>query len=320
MQVRNNSIFVGDETIRNRHTDGNGKNQNNSAKSINGAALTERTDPIAARKKQARNAAMKIIGDAFANDQNVDKDLDSHRQRIREIREEISGYREEIKNIKENREQLRKEYGIDENSEEERQLKLLEKEADSRTKGSNVTLTQDEMNEVGLIRVRGLTEYQHRAMELKESERYYSDFIYDAENERKTENAIISNTKIERLKYSPMLDAREQADKIMGAAEKEVLGMLYEEGKEHIDEEQEKKEEEAKAQKEKKEELEERIEKAKEKRKEQEEFTEDILDAVTEGEIKNSDINDAQQEIKEMMSKMKLLEEDVKGAAIDKEV
>ena len=69
-----------------------------------------------------------------------------------------------------------------------------------------------------------------------------------------------------------------------------------------------------------KEELEERIEKAKEKRKEQEEFTEDILDAVTEGEIKNSDINDAQQEIKEMMSKMKLLEEDVKGAAIDKEV
>ena len=69
-----------------------------------------------------------------------------------------------------------------------------------------------------------------------------------------------------------------------------------------------------------KEELEERIEKAKEKRKEQEEFTEDILDAVTEGEIKNADINDAQQEIKEMMSKMKLLEEDVKGAAIDKEV
>ena len=52
MQVRNNSIFVGDETIRNRHTDGNGKNQNNSAKSINGAALTERTVPIAPEKNR----------------------------------------------------------------------------------------------------------------------------------------------------------------------------------------------------------------------------------------------------------------------------
>ena len=320
MQVRNNSIFVGDETRTNRAADGKSKGQNSSSKSVNGAALTEKFDPIAAKRKQARKAAMKLIGDAFENEQKIDKDLDSHRQKIRELHGDISGYREEIKNIRESRELLRNEYGIDENSEEERQLKLLEKEADSRTKGSKVTLTREEMNEVGYIRAKGLTEYQHRAMELKESERYYADFIYDAENDIKTENAIISGTKIERLKHSPMLDAREQAETIMESAEKEVLGMLYEEGKEHIDEEQEEKEEEAKAQREKKEELEEKIEKAKEKKKAQEEFTEDILETVTDREMKNADINGAQEEIKEMMSKMKLLEEDVKGAAIDKEI
>ena len=55
-------------------------------------------------------------------------------------------------------------------------------------------------------------------------------------------------------------------------------------------------------------------------KKEQEEFTEDILETVTEREIEKADISGAQEEIKEMMSKMKLLEEDVKGAAIDKEI
>ncbi|MBQ3898960.1 MAG: hypothetical protein II741_03855 [Lachnospiraceae bacterium] len=320
MQVRNNSIFVGDETRTNRAADGKSKGQNSSSKSVNGAALTEKFDPIAAKRSQARKAAMKIIGDAFENEKKIDNDLDSHRQKIREIRSDIVGYKEEIRGLKESRELLRSEYGIDENSEEERQLKLLEKEADSRTKGSKVTLTREEMNEVGYIRAKGLTEYQHRAMELKESERYYADFIYDSENDIKTENAIISGSKIERLKYSPMLDARDQAEEIIESADKEILGMLYEEGKEHIDEEQEKKEEEAKAQREKKEELEEKIEKAKEKKKEQEEFTEDILEAVTDREMKNADISGAQEEIKEMMSKMKLLEEDVKGAAIDKEI
>lgn len=320
MQVRNRSIYVGDDIRGNRNINDSIKAGKKGDGSVNGASLTEKFDPISARKKQAQKKAMKIIGDAFDGDKKMDTDLDAHRQRIRELKSEVSEYKEDIKGIRESRELLRNEYGVAGDSEEERELRLLEKEADSRTKGSGVTLTADEMNEVGAIRARGLTEYQSRSMELKETERSYADRIYDAETDIKTENTIISRSKIERLKSNPMLDAREQADEVMDAAGKEILGMLYAEGKEHIDEELAKKEEEAKAQKEKKEELEEKIEKAKEKREEQEEFTEDILEAVAENETVNTDISDAQEQVKDVMNKLKLLEEDVKGAAVDKEI
>ena len=49
-------------------------------------------------------------------------------------------------------------------------------------------------------------------------------------------------------------------------------------------------------------------------------FTEDILEAVAENETVNTDISDAQEQVKDMMNKLKLLEEDVKGAAVDKEI
>ena len=55
-------------------------------------------------------------------------------------------------------------------------------------------------------------------------------------------------------------------------------------------------------------------------KKEMEEFTEDILDSVQVAREDGADIDKAQQEIKDMMSKMKLIEEDIKGAAVDQNI
>ena len=85
-------------------------------------------------------------------------------------------------------------------------------------------------------------------------------------------------------------------------------------------EEAEKQKEEAQAEKEKEEEIQERIDAAKEKKKENEELTEDILEGVQEASTNASDISAAQQEIKDMMNKMKLIEDDIKGAAVDKSI
>ena len=56
----------------------------------------------------------------------------------------------------------------------------------------------------------------------------------------------------------------------------------------------------------------------KEKKKEEEELTEEILDEVAKATSTMTDVNAAQQEIKDMMNKMKLIEDDIKGAAVDK--
>ena len=94
--------------------------------------------------------------------------------------------------------------------------------------------------------------------------------------------------------------------------------MLVDEAKEHIDDEFEEKIEDAKEKAEKKEELEERVEKARDEKKEKEKITEEILEGAADVSKNTTELDNAQQEIKDMMSKMKLIEEDIKGAAVDK--
>lgn len=57
-----------------------------------------------------------------------------------------------------------------------------------------------------------------------------------------------------------MADAQKKAEAVMEAAGKEILGMLIEEGKDHVDEEQEEKKEEVEEKAEEKAEQEEKIE------------------------------------------------------------
>ena len=69
------------------------------------------------------------------------------------------------------------------------------------------------------------------------------------------EEETIKNVNLERLKTHPMVDAQKEAKKIEQSESKEVLGMLMEEGKDHVDDQIEKEKEEAKKAKEKKEKI-----------------------------------------------------------------
>ena len=114
-----------------------------------------------------------------------------------------------------------------------------------------------------------------------------------------------------------MVDAGKAKEAILDEANKEIMGMLIDEAKDHVDEKTEEEKETAKEKAEEKEELEDRLEKAKEAKKEKEEFVEDIIEGATELVTATKDIEQAQQEVKDMMSKMKLIEDDIKGAAVD---
>ena len=103
---------------------------------------------------------------------------------------------------------------------------------------------------------------------LDEQVKSYAELISDTEDEIQMENAVVRQSKIERLKSDPMVKAREQADSVLEAASDEILGDLIAEGKQHIDEKLEEEKKKAEEAKEKKEELEEQIEARKEDRKE----------------------------------------------------
>lgn len=315
MKVNSKTIFMGDDTLKSRHTD-------NKSKTLNGIAFKKSLDPIAEKKEKAKKQAMKIIGDAFAKETKLDKEQEERRQRIEELKNEIGEYSKIIRDTEKERVDLRNVYGVFEDSEEEKDLRLLEKEVerDLKFKGKNVTFSREEQERLAEIHKHGLSEYQERSLEMKKSEKFYNDAIYDDKLEFRIENETLTQTKLERLKYHPMLDAREKADQLLDAASKEVLGMLFEESKEHVDEEMEEKIEAAKEEKEKKEEFEERIEKAKEKRKDEEKLTEEILEDIADIQSNQVDLSSAQDQVKEMLNTLKILEEDIKGAAVDKEL
>lgn len=136
--------------------------------------------------------------------------------------------------------------------------------------------------------------------------------------EMKGEIAAIKAVKLERLKYSPMLDAQKEAENIMEQAGEEIVGMLLEEGKNHLDEEQKLRKEKAEKLEEEKEEQEAFIEAQKDKKEATEELTEDMPmeEMLTLEQVKT----DVQKEVQNIVNKMKLVAEDMKGTVVDKSV
>ncbi|MBR1703547.1 MAG: hypothetical protein IJ716_16650 [Lachnospiraceae bacterium] len=325
MKVNHNTtIFMGDEAARARHGAGagqeNGGVRSGSAKSVDASGLKAVFDPVAQKKAQAQKQALKLVGDVFANDRKMDQDLEGRRERIRQLQQENGEYRRSIQDIENNREEFRKNSGVAADSDEERELQLLAKEKEASFAGSSVRLSDEEREEIARIKEKGLTQYQQDSLAMKEDERYFAEAIHKGEQEIETENATITGTKIERLKTHAMTDAQKEAEQIMQKASGDIVNLLVGEAKDHIEEELEEKKETAKEEAEKREELQEKVDAAKERKKEQEEFTEEILEATRGQGTGAAGMNEAQQEIKDMMNKMKLIEEDIKGAAVDRNV
>lgn len=312
----NQTIFMGDDTLRVRH--GQESTQNDAGKkSIFAGGLNKAIDPILQKKQQAQKQAMKIIGDTWAGDQKIDDDIDARKARIKKNWENIGKAKDELNRISKEREELREKYQVEEGSQEEQDLKLLEKEIDSKKPGSGVHLTKEEREQIDEIKKNGLTEYQTRSLEMKKGGESYETEIDEAEKVIKAENAAIASIRLERLKKDPMVGAQRNAKEIIDAARDEIMGMLIDEGKDHIDEEMEEKKEAAEKAEEKKEEQEEKIEKKDEKKAQEEQFREQIKDS-TELMTKSDELmDDVQRKVKKIMDEMKLLEEDLKGAAVD---
>ena len=184
------------------------------------------------------------------------------------------------------------------NSQEQRDLELLAKEMDAKTPWKQVSLTKEEGERIEQIRAQGLTEYQERSLEMKKGAEYYENQINEMKKEIEMENSIIRATRLERLKKDPMVKAQKQAEEIMEAASEEIVGMLADEAKDHIDEEMEEKKEAAQEKAEEAKELEEKLEKIKEKKEDQEELAEAIGE-LTEQTLQLDGVKtDIQEEIK----------------------
>ncbi len=316
MNVQNTTIFMGDILSGSRGERLSGNAQEEGRSSVFAGDLSRNFDPVAQKRQIAQKKVMKIVGDAWASDQSIAEELSNARARMEAGKKSIGEANGEIRWAEEERAALRESYGIAEDSQEEQDLKLLEKEHTARTFGG-VSLSEEERERLAQIHKEGLTEYQQRSMEFFEGEDYYKKQRSDAQRELKAANETASAVKEAMNKTQTMLKAQDTAEQIMESASKEIVGMLVDEAKDHIDQEMEEKKEEALEKAEKEKEEEERIEKIKEDKDEQEEFTEQVTDSAQLMTEADSAMEDVQRQIKKIMDEMKLLEEDLKGAAVD---
>lgn len=280
MKVDHNiTLFVGGQPESSLTTEGAGKKQEN-RKTIFAGDLNAQggtlQDRIDQKKKEAQKQALKVVGDAFEGDRTLDEDMENRRQNVKDLVEDRKRLTEEKAAVDTRSEDLEKAYAAGEISS---------------------------------------MDYETEKADLKEEQKVREKELNENESQIMQENGTIRATRIERLKHHTMLDAQEQAEDILDAARDEIVGMVVDEGKDHIDEETEKREEQAEEIKKEKEEREEFIEEQKEHRKEQEELLEEM---PTEEMLSLDRIqSDVKQEVQNILDKMKLIAEDIKGAVVD---
>lgn len=317
---KNISIYVGGDT-RTQRSQQMQEKQNKKAEggSISAKDLKIPQDNILQRKKEAQQKALKVVTDTWDGDRRLDADVASRMEKIAALEKESGAAKKEMAAYEEEKEILRQSYDVESDSQEQKDLELLLKKRQADRPGSGVTLTEEEEERLSELDKTERTEYQSHILEMDESKDYYRSIIEKNDKEIKVENAIVRGIALERLKKDPMVGAKKEADAILENANKEVLGMLIDEGKEHIEEEQEEKEEKAEEIKEKKEEQAELLEKRKTKKEEAKERAEELADSMPLDEFVNLEQtrNDIQKEVEDIVSNMKLLAEDIKGAVVN---
>lgn len=351
----------------------NGLNPKNGGQMRNGSInmneLNGKMDSILSRRQRAQKKAMKVVGDAWNADRKFTSDLKERRNHVTELQGSLVENKEQLEACNADMEKIREIYGIEEGSQEQRDVELAALWNKYKSFG-NLSLKFSELDETldaketweeltgvslndedwqRMVELKGEisspTLYQQRAMDIMERTDFFQKKFDDAQIDLMSEDSAIRTVKIERLKEHGMVDAQKEADEINAAASKEIIGMLVGEAQDHIDEAIEEKKEEAKEKAEEKEEREEKIEEQRtekelqqeqleikqeeshiaqetkiEQRKKAREQAELIEDAEGSTLSTGMSTSDAQLAIKEMLQKMKLLEEDLKGAALDAKI
>lgn len=271
-------------------------------------------NPVAKRKEEAKQEIKKILEKVYNSEAEIDDNLADRKSRIASLRDKNGELVKHNEELEAKTKATAADYGVTPESEEQADLELLKQRSDNRLYGKQDTFTEEELERLAKIDENGMTEYQSRAMELYSGIQKNNLEIKDNQRIIEGEVGTISAIKLERLKTRPLEDAHKEVEAAKEAASAEIVGMIIEEGKENIDKTQQEIEEKAEEKAEKEEELEEQIEAAAEKKEKAEEST---TSDIVELDKLNDDVR---REVKNIQDKMKLVEEDLLGMVVDKEV
>ncbi|WP_024866849.1 hypothetical protein [Butyrivibrio sp. FCS014] len=341
MRIQQNS-FQGNDNTQIISGAANTQNKNGNMNSISGANLKGES-LIAQRRGLARKQALKVVSDAFGGEKKLDAQMQGIKDEIKRLQDVINEKRTETRDNDARLKELQEQYGIDPDSEENKNLEQLALKMNHSKDG----LSDEEKGK--------LSEYQQQALYYVAKNQQNALDIDQAKAQQAGNVQGYADMKRERAKSQDMLKAQDAAEEIMEASNDETVALLTQEMIEHVDEEQKEREEEAKEAAEKK--KEEKKEEAKKLEKEamQQEMIENIKEHAAESQRTGADVkravarreraeaermdaegtqktiisegtsmeetqNAVNSEITNILNKLSLLSNDVKGSAIDNQI
>ena len=285
---------------------------------------SKNTDSIIAQKRGfAQKQAMKLIGNAWDNDTRTAQGISDMEKMKSDKLSELQELNSKMKDIENSKPGIQEEYGIDPNSQEQKDLELLEKYHNYKSGTFGNDFSKEEIDRLGELQNLPRTEYQNKILALNAVTNELNSNAYRKEQEIFGINQSITDAKIDQLKSQDMQKATEAADEIMDATNKEILGVLLQDGVDNIDEDMQENQEKAEESKDKQEEQQEKIDKAKQNRDEQEEILNgeaqaDKLDRnVTMQQQTETSVEQVQKHIQKILEENNLIKEDLKGIKID---
>lgn len=304
--------------LQNRLTQADKKQENRTKiekKSVDARELNLQQDTVLSKQIQAQKKALKHILNAFGVEQGISDSINEHIKKAEELTEEANINLSESKRLERLKSDLKKSYDIADDSMEQKDLELLEKRERIERRESNEELSVEEKKR--LSEMGPLTEYQSAALEYEKAILEFNTRAKDAIDSAINKNRVAEKLRVEQGKLHVQVDAQKAADDIMEQASKEIIGMILDEGKDLVDDKIEENKEEAEKRAEK--------EAEKERLKEKNEPAKEAVIGQTVsqlGNIAEADgvMNKFQEEIRNMVAKQKMLEEDVKGLEVDKQI
>ncbi len=283
--------------------------------------LAVRPDPIQLKREQARKQALKLVGDAYQGQKKADEAMDAMAAQKQGFLDAAADAKEDLKASAALREELTEGYGVDPDSQEQKDLELLRKEIeDQEMKGMDPQyesqLTEDEVKRLEEIHEAGYTDYQRDMLELDEREKVARETVVASEHAVLALSSAMGDMLVDSLKDQSMIKASGAAEEIVMAANKDIVDSLRLEGKEHLEE--------------KAEETSEKIQEKEEQEREEEEKTEsretreDVLEEPAADSRETSQTlsysavqSSTDRELEELLDKLKLIDDDLKGAVVD---
>ena len=282
------------------------------------------TDSLVEQKRQsARKQAMKLISDAWGKDQKANQKIKDMQSLKKDLQSGVQDAQTRIGDIEEKKSLLQQEYQVDSDSQEQKDLELLQKFQDYQNGVDYPEFSKEEVERLRELQNVPWTEYQSEVLKLNDEAGKEKINIAKAEYRAKTIQSAIKDAKVDQLKSQDMLKASDAADEIMDAASGEIQNLLMQDGKDNIEEKMEEEQKKAEENQKKKEEQQERIDATKEKRKEQEEILRGELETdklemdVSFKQQVTNEIEIVQKNIQKIVKENHCVNEDLKGIKID---